>query len=120
MLRFLLAWMLVLALPLQGLAAGVLGACHGTVDQAAVAVVSAAVVQGDAADVQHPCHAQPSQPDAASCSACAACCTAAMAPQAMARWPVVVPQTEPAVWSMPAPAAGWTLPLERPPRDGQA
>ena len=114
-LRLLLAWLVIAALPLQGLAAATMAFCGGSHHDGAQAVAA----QADAAEVQHDhsAHphgdhagnpnadgqaAQPSQPLADvnhSCGVCAACCHGA-AIASLAQWPVFAPLPQ-ARWAEP-------------------
>lgn len=114
--RKLFTWCLLLALPMQGLAATGVGDCHGAEAPAAAMAVPMAFDHADASAAADtaptPCH----EPEASTCSACAACCGVAVLGAA------VVPLRHPGAAGMPVaalplpPASAWALPLERPPR----
>ncbi len=122
--RTLFTWLLLLALPLQGLAATGWVACHDVAWAGAAAgdgAVAPLPIDHDheaapGTSASSPCH----EPEGAGCSACAACCVVALTVGA------VVPLRHPGTGAlmpaaMPPPhASAWTPPLERPPRIARA
>ncbi len=122
--RRLVAWTLLLWLPLQGGAALAMGLCAAMQAAAPAAVVLATEVP--AADTAAPCHGpeSPAQPDAtvahdgAACAHCAACQAPAAAAPA---WALFGAQTLPEQWQSARfgmPPAPLPDTLERPPKAG--
>jgi hypothetical protein len=117
--RFLL-WLLIAALPLQGVAAAAMACQDGLRQGTAVShQMTAAPEYLDAATTAHCTDDQNHHPASAhgKCSQCASCCTGAAAPPAMdkAVTPADLPTT---VFAAPEPAMTIHVPatLERPPR----
>jgi hypothetical protein len=126
-LKTFLLWLLLAALPLQGIAAAVQASCgpaahdgaaemtmqakshhhegDGAADSASVVAASS---DGDSADIQH---------KNSVCSACAACCVGAVAPPSISTLTPAYSTSLPAV-SSPAPLVAGFIPagLERPPK----
>jgi hypothetical protein len=124
LLKAALAWILVLALPLQTLAAATMLHCAaGSAPQAAAAMPehaghSAAAAHGQAADnhagMQH--DDGTAAEDAHQCSACAACVAGAALPSSVVTRTPPVPASEEAIAPLLREANVVLAPLERPPR----
>jgi hypothetical protein len=133
--RHLLAWLLLVAVPLQGYAAGAMvfcGAAHGRAESTVVdhaAHGHAGHAHGDAGHQAGLHHVTPAHGDEVpssgidhadfahgACSVCAACCSGAALPAATLVAPFAMAGVDPALPSeQPAPERAPTA-LERPPR----
>jgi hypothetical protein len=143
--RVLLVWLVVLALPVQGLAAATLMHCmpahdghhaehadHAAASGTASASASASVLSPGAAEGEAHVHAHDHPAQAAdaeagappggehACSVCAACCLALALPATVARLPAL--PIDPTFWPEAAPALPSFVPagLDRPPRSLRA
>jgi hypothetical protein len=138
-LKTLLLWLLIAALPLQGLAATIQSSCGPSHHASMMSDVPASIHQhgdgmthshgGDerpaqalADDASSPVQAsgdgaQPSKHATSSCSACAVCCVGAVAPPSVSLWTPVYSSSE-SVISSPDPLITGFIPasLERPPK----
>jgi hypothetical protein len=108
--RLVVIWLLLLALPLQALAASQVGDCHGGTAGPASHGMATMAPHDDAAP---PCH---DDPPADACSVCAACCLAVVLPAVLAAPAGAGAHAAPRAVApgdlQPAPLAR----LERPPR----
>lgn len=107
--RLILLCLLLVALPLQGLAAGGFADCH---PGAGVPLSMAPSMDAASAHDDAPCH----EAESTACSACAACCVAAVLPGSVPPLRQADPQSAP---QAALPAAKASVPaarLERPPR----
>ena len=115
--RYLL-WLLIAALPLQGMAAAAM-ACHDDLRQAGAASHQMADAHADTATAGH-CggeHQHHSSGAHGKCSQCASCCIGAAAPPAMeTAVPPAIPPTTVIAASEPAMIVYVPAALERPPR----
>lgn len=106
--RLVLLSLLTLALPLQGLAAGLHG--HGLAGGAEAAADG--MLHPDQGEITSPCH----EPESPECSVCAACCLAAALPGSVLAWRAAAPADAPQAAVSSAPRPALTTRLERPPR----
>jgi hypothetical protein len=112
--RLILLCLLLVALPLQGLAAGGFADCH---QGAGVPASTAPSADHDPASHDDaPCH----EADSTACSACAACCVAAVLPGGVPSLRQVDPQSARPTATPPAPRSVLPARLERPPRTPSA
>ncbi len=136
--RIALAWMLALALPLQGHAAQRLLACAAAPVPAMAAVLASPQVGAALSDAHHaqpghgahggahpghdaeadapPSAAADHSPQADRCSACASCCHAAALPPSLLQLDSVQPALTETPFAPPALPRVWPEGLERPPR----
>lgn len=90
LLRLVLAWLIMAAIPLQGVAAVSMAFCKGSHPQ------GVAEVQAQVKQALDETHAAKSLPDAGhTCGVCASCCHS-LAMAEVQRWPAVVPIAHPA------------------------
>lgn len=129
-LKHLLLWLLIAALPLQGLAAAMQTSCaggeHGSAHETMHRHHGAFPLDASAlADVDEHVHAHhhaeddgdTSQHQTASCSACASCCTGMTVPLAAGILPASQTGSELVILAPKLPPAGFTpAALERPPK----
>jgi hypothetical protein len=123
--KTLLIWLLLTALPMQGIAAAAMQSCRSVEQITATAIVAAddahpgPVMHAHHHAAQHDGHHHASgKHDAStSCSACASCCIGAAPLPAGLNWTFVHNRSEPVIAS-PAPFMTGFIPgsLERPPR----
>lgn len=134
-LRLLIVWLLVLALPAQGVAAAAMqwcGAAHGQQTRLLERVVhehaggqpahgAHAHAAGQGAE-RAPVEAQarPTPIDKQACSACAACCMATALAPSLPSLPVVEPAIDRTALVVPSYAGPDAAGLERPPRQSRA
>ena len=123
LLKAALAWILVLALPLQTLAAATMLHCAaGSAPQAAEAMPEhagqSAAAHGQATDDHAGMHHDggTAAEDAHQCSACAACVAGAALPSSFVPGTPPVPASEPSTAPLLREASVVLAPLERPPR----
>jgi hypothetical protein len=131
LLKTFLFWLLIVVLPIQGMAAVANASC-GTAHHETFSTIAGhdhSMVQGghDGHEAMHAAMDGHHAPHAAShkhqdhkhssCSACAACCFGAAAPPPFAVWNPAIPRSESVIAAHPIPRPGFVPPgIERPPR----